>query len=62
MFVIIAWRIVYLPHRDWPPRDDEAPRAQYVREAEFGAGWKPEYTGLWQLPKINDVKVAVDRA
>ncbi|RZU50806.1 hypothetical protein EV385_2590 [Krasilnikovia cinnamomea] len=57
LFVIIAWRIAYLPYRDWPPRDDEAPRAQYLHEAEFGTAWDPEYAGLWRLPKPSDVQV-----
>ncbi|MET8151330.1 hypothetical protein ACIBSW_29485 [Actinoplanes sp. NPDC049668] len=51
VLLIVAWRIASLPYRDWPPRDDEAPQAQYIREVEFGADWKPEYCGLWRLPK-----------
>ncbi|GAB1692227.1 hypothetical protein KRM28CT15_40300 [Krasilnikovia sp. M28-CT-15] len=40
--------------RDWPPRDDEAPRAQYLTEAEFGPACHPEYAGLWRLPESSD--------
>ena len=56
MIAIIAWRIAYLPYRDWPPRDDEVPQAHYIHEAEFGPEWKPEYAGLWRLPKFGDVQ------
>jgi hypothetical protein len=62
MIGIIAWRIAYLPYHDWPPRDDEAPRAQYIREAEFGGEWKSEYAGLWRLPKPGDVQVVSSSA
>jgi hypothetical protein len=57
MIGIIVWRIAYLPYRDWPPREDEVPHAQYIREAQFGADWEPEYTGLWRLSKSGDVQV-----
>ncbi|WP_130510090.1 hypothetical protein [Krasilnikovia cinnamomea] len=53
---MIAWRVAYLPYRDWPPRDDEAPRAHYLREAEVGAAWDPEYAGLWRLPTPSDAQ------
>jgi hypothetical protein len=57
MMGIIAWRMAYLPYHDWPPRDDEVPQAQCIREAEFGGEWKPEYAGLWRLPKSSDVQM-----
>ncbi|GAA4448397.1 hypothetical protein [Phytohabitans houttuyneae] len=28
IFVVIAWRVAFLPYRDWPPRPDEPSRAQ----------------------------------
>jgi hypothetical protein len=62
VFLIVAWRITYLPYRDWPPRDDEMAQALYIREAEFGADWKPEYTGLWRLPKSSDVQMVTSGA
>ncbi|MET0493186.1 MAG: hypothetical protein ABW000_08660 [Actinoplanes sp.] len=40
LFLIIAWRLAYLPHKDWPPRDDELPHAVYLRE--------PPYAGVWE--------------
>ena len=40
LFPILAWRLAYLPHKDWPPRDDELPHAVYLRE--------PSYAGVWQ--------------
>ena len=42
VFLIIAWRVANLPYRDWPPRDDETQRAQYLKN--------PEYSGVWLLP------------
>jgi len=48
-FLIVAWRVAYLPYRDWAPRDDEAAQAHYLRAAEFGRAWDPEYAGLWRL-------------
>ncbi|MFI7598885.1 hypothetical protein [Actinoplanes sp. NPDC049681] len=38
--LILAWRLAYLPHKDWPPRDDELPHAVYLRE--------PSYAGVWR--------------
>jgi hypothetical protein len=55
MILTIGWRIASLPYRDWPPRDDEVPQAQYIGKAELGAQWKPEYAGLWQLPGVRRV-------
>lgn len=26
LFAVIAWRVAFLPYRDWAPRPDEAPR------------------------------------
>ncbi|SNS54953.1 hypothetical protein [Actinoplanes regularis] len=49
MLGIIAWRISYLPYHDWSPRDDQVSLTQCLREAEFGAEWRPEYAGLWRL-------------
>ena len=46
---VVAWRVTFLPYRDWPPRDDEVSRARYIRQAEFGHEWVPEYAGLWHL-------------
>ncbi len=40
LFFIVAWRLAYLPYRDWPPRDDELPQAVYRRE--------PPHVGVWQ--------------
>ncbi|OJF12280.1 hypothetical protein BG844_21410 [Couchioplanes caeruleus subsp. caeruleus] len=62
VLLIVAWRITSLPYRDWPPRDDEVPRAKYIRATEFGTSWKPEYTGLWRLPKTNDVEATAGAA
>lgn len=45
----IAWRLAYLPFRDWPPRDDEVGEARFLRAAEFGDRWEPEYAGLYRL-------------
>jgi hypothetical protein len=53
LFWVIAWRVTYLPYRDWPPQDDEVSRAHYIREAEFAREWKPEYAGLWRLRQTN---------
>jgi hypothetical protein len=41
LFFIVAWRLAYLPYRDWPPRDDELPQAVYRRE--------PPHVGVWQV-------------
>jgi hypothetical protein len=60
VFWIVAWRIAYLPYRDWSPRDDEMASAQYIRETDFAASWRPEYVGLWRLPETSDSKIAVD--
>jgi hypothetical protein len=40
-FHIVAWRIAFLPHRDWAPRYDEVAQARYLRE--------PQHAGIWQL-------------
>jgi hypothetical protein len=41
LFFIVAWRVAYLPHRDWPPRDDELRHADYLRD--------PQYAGIWRM-------------
>jgi uncharacterized membrane protein len=48
-FAVIAWRIAYLPYRDWPPRDDEMHRAQYLRQVDFGDQWRPELAIVWRM-------------
>ncbi|WP_319463160.1 hypothetical protein [Micromonospora sp. RTP1Z1] len=35
IFVVIAWRLAYLPYRDWPPRPDEAPRARRLPDPRY---------------------------
>ncbi|GGQ57506.1 hypothetical protein [Couchioplanes azureus] len=39
LFLTIAWRLAYLPHRDWPPRDDEIPQARYLRNLAYVGTW-----------------------
>ncbi|SCG46072.1 hypothetical protein [Micromonospora inositola] len=41
VFLVIAWRLAYLPYRDWPPRPDEAAHARWLPD--------PRYAGLWHL-------------
>jgi hypothetical protein len=62
VFLIAAWRITYLPYRDWPPRDDEMAQARHLGPAEFAAQWRPEYNGLWRLSATGDARVAVGAA
>jgi hypothetical protein len=62
VFLIVAWRIAYLPYRDWPPRDDEMGQARYLSAAELPTHWRPEYNGLWRMPATSNVRVAVDAA
>jgi hypothetical protein len=33
--------MLYVPHRDWPPRDEEFRRVRYLTD--------PRYAGIWQL-------------
>ncbi|MFF4894069.1 hypothetical protein [Micromonospora chersina] len=42
IFVVIAWRVAFLPYRDWPPRPDEASRVHWLRDSQRA--------GLWYLP------------
>ncbi|GHJ52903.1 hypothetical protein Nm8I071_22100 [Nonomuraea sp. TT08I-71] len=42
IFVVIAWRVAFLPYRDWPPRPDEASRVRWPRDRQ--------QAGLWYLP------------
>ena len=42
IFAIIAWRLAFLPYRDWKPRPDEASRVRWLRD--------PQHAGLWYLP------------
>ena len=39
--VVIAWRLAFLPYRDWPPRPDEASRVRWLRGGQ--------QAGLWYL-------------
>ncbi|MEH0935738.1 hypothetical protein [Micromonospora psammae] len=43
IFAIIAWRVAFLPYRDWKPRPDEASRVRWLRD--------PQHAGLWYLPR-----------
>lgn len=38
---VVAWRLAYLPYRDWPPSDAEVPAAAYLQD--------PVHSGIWQL-------------
>jgi len=40
VWFVVAWRLAYLPHRDWPPRDDELPHAVYLRESPHVGVWR----------------------
>lgn len=42
IFAVIAWRLAFLPYRDWTPRPDEASRVRWLRD--------PQHAGLWYLP------------
>ncbi|MDZ5445599.1 hypothetical protein U2F26_23180 [Micromonospora sp. 4G57] len=42
IFAVIAWRLAFLPYRDWTPRPDEASRVRWLRD--------PRHAGLWYLP------------
>ncbi|SCL17650.1 hypothetical protein GA0074692_0218 [Micromonospora pallida] len=42
IFVVIAWRVAFLPYRDWPPRPDEVSRVRWLRDSQR--------LGLWYLP------------
>lgn len=46
IFAVIAWRLAFLPYRDWAPRPGEASRACWLRD--------PRRPGMWYLP--GDVK------
>ncbi|MFI5491337.1 hypothetical protein [Actinoplanes sp. NPDC051859] len=39
LFPILAWRVAYLPHRDWPPREDELPRVAYLPDLAHVGPW-----------------------
>lgn len=39
IFAVIAWRLAFLPYRDWTPRPDEASRIRWLRD--------PQHAGLW---------------
>ncbi|AYF30075.1 hypothetical protein CSH63_22010 [Micromonospora tulbaghiae] len=41
IFAVIAWRLAFLPYRDWKPRPDEASRVRWLRD--------PQHAGLWYL-------------
>jgi hypothetical protein len=34
VFAVIAWRLAYLPHRDWAPRPDETSRLRRLRDPQ----------------------------
>ena len=40
LFFVVAWRLAYLPYKDWPPRDDELARVVYRRQ--------PPHVGVWR--------------
>jgi hypothetical protein len=42
IFTVIAWRLAFLPYRDWTPRPDEASRVRWLRN--------PQHAGMWHLP------------
>ncbi|MEW2386345.1 hypothetical protein AB0873_30340 [Micromonospora sp. NPDC047707] len=42
IFIVIAWRVAFLPYRDWPPRPDEASRVRWLRDHQ--------QAGLWYRP------------
>ncbi|MGC5017342.1 hypothetical protein [Micromonospora sp. DT47] len=42
IFAVIAWRLAFLPYRDWTPRPDEASSVRWLRD--------PQHAGLWYLP------------
>jgi hypothetical protein len=44
-FGILAWRVAYLPYRDWPPRPDEKPQARWLREPTHAGTWTLENQG-----------------
>lgn len=50
LFLILAWRLAYLPYKDWPPRDDELPHAVYLREPSYAGVWRDGRTTARQLP------------
>jgi hypothetical protein len=39
LFLIIGWRLAYLPHRDWAPRDDEKAQARYLQDPAHAGTW-----------------------
>ncbi|MFI2652812.1 hypothetical protein [Micromonospora fulviviridis] len=43
IFAVIAWRLAFLPYRDWTPRPDEATRVRWLRD--------PQHAGMWYLPR-----------
>ncbi|WP_406074108.1 hypothetical protein [Micromonospora sp. NBC_01638] len=42
IFAVIAWRLAFLPYRDWTPRPDEASRVRWLRD--------PQHAGMWYVP------------
>ncbi|WP_446216557.1 hypothetical protein [Micromonospora sp. IBHARD004] len=42
IFAVIAWRLAFLPYRDWNPRPEEASHLRWLRD--------PQHAGLWYLP------------
>lgn len=43
IFAVIAWRLAFLPYRDWTPRPDEVSRLRWLRN--------PQHAGMWYLPR-----------
>ncbi|MGW5669937.1 hypothetical protein [Micromonospora sp. NPDC003776] len=37
---VIAWRLAYLPYRDWTPRPDEVAQARWAAEPEHAGTWR----------------------
>jgi hypothetical protein len=50
LFLILAWRLAYLPFKDWPPRDDELSHAVYLREPTYAGVWRDGRTAFRRLP------------
>ncbi|MEU8264760.1 hypothetical protein AB0C02_29590 [Micromonospora sp. NPDC048999] len=40
IFVVIAWRLAFLPYRDWPPRPDEASRVRRLPDDQQAELWQ----------------------
>ena len=39
LYLVIAWRLAFLPYRDWPPRPDEKPRVRWLRDGDQAGLW-----------------------